>query len=273
MRDLHIALLGELADHARGRNLTVSFGASPAESLPVHGVAIVFGKEFQRESTMATEWTTWTASPGRLLIVLPPFGRGTCGVPLEWEASWAEALAGGEPGLSQLVARERKYELRGRLNPIERIAGQMATAGWRRHPSAGLLVVTTLPLWSLSLLDKREICAFWLADLYGQAGSPQVEEAAVEQAKAELRELLPNEWTVLLHLCTGPFESDRSALKALAESSIFRIEERNAAETLRELDNLGLASKGELTARGIELLRRGPYAVYADNLRRQHERP
>jgi|GEM_PF-720028 len=285
-----LQITGALASHARGRTLAASFGAvlcgaasfgaaspglSPSESLPRVGVLFVMGKEFQDDHNAADAWLTWAAKPGRLLVVGPPFRRGPCDVPASWEARPAETLAGGETELGKRLARERKHEIRGSMLPLERNAGQVITAGWRRHPAAGLVAITTLPLWSLSALDHRTACKDWLSSLLEQAGRPPADEASQPEtagvSQAE-RNPTPDEWAFLLHLCTGPFENEESALSALARSAVHQFAPGCAREALRDLVDLGYATNGNLTAKGERVLLDGPYAAYARALRRQHER-
>ena len=84
MSDIATFLHGHLADHGRGRNLAVSFGARPTVSLPDAGAVIVFAKQFQVDQAQAGQWCEWALTPGRLLIVTPPFKKGACDVPVRW---------------------------------------------------------------------------------------------------------------------------------------------------------------------------------------------
>ena len=268
MIDAPVVLLGGLAKHARGRTLCASFGATPGEAAPVRGVAILFGRELQTDE-QAGAWVEWTSQPGRLLLAVPPFAPGESRAPTGWEARRAEPLAGGETKLGRLLAGERQHEIRGQLLPLERIAGQIATAGWRRHPTAGLVAITSLPLWSLTALDHRDVCADWLASLWSQAGTAP--ETLNEPVPREgLRELRPVEWTLLLHLCAGPFADDERALAALEQSPIHRLGPSEARGALAELRSLGLASGGALTQHGAEIVMASPYAPFARVIRRQH---
>ncbi len=134
---------GSLGTHARGRTLAASFGAAACDTLPVSGTLFVLGKELQASGEKARAWVAWAAEPGRVLVAVPPFGREPCDVPAPWEVRRAEPLAGGETALGKLLARERRHEIRGQLLPLERTAGQVVTAGWRKHPAAGLVVIAT----------------------------------------------------------------------------------------------------------------------------------
>lgn len=268
---LTLYLGGSLVTHARGNTLTASFGATPCETPPAAGALFVLGTELQSDAALAQTWIDWAAWPGRLLVVLPPFRREPCELPVQWEARRTESLAGGESELGKLLARERRHEIRGRLLPLERNAGQVVTAGWRRHPAAGLVAITTLPLWSLTALDHREACTAWLTGLIEQAGKPASVPAKIRRGGAAAPQRLPtdDEWALLLHLCTGPFESESTALVALSGSAVHALRGDRAERALQGVITLGFVKCGSLTATGEKALLDGPYAAYARGLRRE----
>jgi len=259
-----IVLLGELGGHARGKTLAAAVGAAPDDP-PADGLALAFGKEAQQDGDQLTRWTTWAREPGRALVLLPPFQRGPCEIPTRWEARRAEALAGGGAGIAPALARERQHELRGDLVPLEIVAGQVITALWRRHPTAGLFVVTTLPLWSLVVLDHRTALRAWFDDLLGQAGTPR---SLAESAAPPTFQPRPPDWTVLLHLCTGPYADDAAALDALAASALFRLDAKAARAALSRLEAAGWAEGGGINEAGHEALSRGPFSAQARALAR-----
>ncbi len=263
-------LAGGLAKHARGRTLTASFAAVACDQLPKSGAVFVLGKELQANDEQASAWLAWATAPGRVLVAVPPFGRQACELPTHWQVPRAEALAGGETALGKLLARERRHEVRGQFLPLERTAGQVVTAGWRKHPAAGLVVITTLPVWSLTALDHSAACETWLAELLDQAGTP-VTPAADDESGTRPPERAPtqDEWAVLLHLCTGPFDDDDSAMRELSRSTVHDLTKECAAEALHGLREQGLAEAGAPTAAGEQALLAGPYSAFARALRRQ----
>jgi hypothetical protein len=256
-------LVDSLALHARGRTLALSIGAGTGAP-PPEGTIIAFAKDFQEHPARAAELLTWTERPGRLLVLVPPFARTAVAFPVEWEARRTESLAGGETRLGALLARERQHELRGALLPLERGGGQTVTGGWRRHPAAGLLAITALPLWSLHTLDHRPVLSQWLDNLFESAGSPLAEETRTAPLTAELS---ADDWTLLLHLCRGPFDDAPAALRAFTSSGIQRLRADDAAAVLRSLELRGLIEGGQLTDLAGDLLDDSPYAVYATELR------
>lgn len=257
-------LLGDLGHHARGKTLVAAVGACPGD-LPPHGVALAFGKEAQQQPDRFRHWVDWAREPGRVLVLMPPFERGACEVPTAWEARRADPLAGGEGELGRVLARERRHELRGELVPLERAAGQVITGLWRRHPNAGLVVITALPLWSLLILDHRPVLGAWLDDLLAQAGSAR---SSGEPPVPDRFEPTAQDWTLLLHLCSGPFADGPDALDALAASTVFRLDAASAGAAMQRLTAAGWVEGGRLTDAGGQALAAGPYSLQARALTR-----
>jgi hypothetical protein len=257
-------LVGELGHHARGRTLAAAVGAVPGDP-PADGVALALGKDAQQHPDQFARWVDWAREPGRVLVLMPPFGRGACDVPTQWEARRTDPLAGAEAALGRALARERQHELRGELLPMERVAGQVVTGGWRRHPTAGLVVITTLPLWSLLVLDHRAALRSWLEDLVAQAGAPR---PATEAPVTAAFRPGPDDWTLLLHLCTGPFSDGGAALAALAGSPVLRVGGPAALVALDRIQAAGWAKDGALTEEGRAALQGSPYALHARELAR-----
>lgn len=256
-------LVGALATHARGRTLALCVEAV-AGALPAAGTALAFAKEFQENPVLANELVVWTERPGRLLVLVPPFASAPARLPVEWDARRTDALAGGETQLGALLARERQHELRGALLPLERGGGQTITGGWRRHPAAGLLAITALPIWSLHTLEHRSELKRWLDQLLESAGAPIVSEPDLGPPAAELS---LDDWALLLHLCRGPFADAPGALASFSQEGLQRLSADDAGAVLRSLEKQGFASGGQLTERGAALLDGSPYAVYAHELR------
>ncbi len=254
-----------LANTARGKTLEMSFRAKAAQTPPASGVLIVPARAFaDRESDVET-WLHWANEPGRLLVVVPPFSPVQNTRPVSWQAVKTGAGADDASGLAKILADERRHEIKGRLLDLESQAGQVITAGWQKHPDAGLILITALPLCSLTLMDHPEPCGQWLANHYQRAGR-------LRAPKAKVKEISGEHWTVLLFLCTGPHNSREAALKALALSDLFEMEAEKAKTALKDLESAGLAQEAQLTKKGERLLRQSPYATYLFNLRRRYAR-
>ena len=262
---MKVVLVGELGTHARGKMLVASADAQVRE-LPPAGIALAFGKEAQRKPEQLVTWAAWAQQPGRVLVLVPPFRRGACATPTAWEALRTEPLAGGESELGRLLASERQHELRGDLVPADRVGGQVITGCWRRHPAAGLFVVTALPLWSLRVLDHPAMLRDWLGQLLDEAGTADVASPTGTAAF----EPDPRDWSVLLHLCTGPYANTAAVLQALERSVLFAVPSAEARHAAQRLEAAGWVEGGALTAAGRAALQASPHAVYANALSRMH---
>ena len=138
----------------------------------------------------------------------------------------------------------------------------MHTGYHRRHPAAGIFVVTCLPLWSAALLGRQAVAKDWLGRLHELAGTP----AALDQAPEAGFTPSADHWAVLLHLCAGRFSDREQALTALAASPLFSVPAERADTCLRELEAQRLAQDGGPTEAGRSQLAASPYAVYLEAL-------
>jgi len=266
-------LIGDLSTHSRGRILKKLLGAEAGE-LPKSGVAIAFGKDWQQQAAAEHPWVRWCEQPGHLLLLIPPYSRGKVEAPCNWEVLPGEPLAGGESDLARKLAKEIRYSLAGALLPFERISGQLVTGGWRRHPNAGLWVITTLPLWSPSLLTGGAIATAWLEDLYQQAGKPLPETSETEPDGPDSFGInpQPEDWPLLVHLASGDYPSQAAALEALENLPVLAIDLDLAKERIHEMTQAGWIQAGQLTATGEEILKRSPFAIHAREMRKvKHE--
>jgi hypothetical protein len=244
--------------------------ALKAEGFPEgSGIAVMFATDFQEESAEGrAAWLKWSQTPGRVLLLAPPFSVGPCEDPLRWEAlPWKEGKSAGDASLSSLLATEVRHEIQGELQPARELGGVWAdyavnTAFYRKHPNAGLFAVTALPIWSMTLLDHAPALNDWFTSLHAMAGTPSA-QAAQEEPEFQLQ---PNHYAVLLHLIGGRFESRDDTLAALGASPIFRLSPDEAAARLDELQQQGLAENGRVTEQGREALRQSPYEAFASEL-------
>lgn len=263
-------LCGSIAAHRRGRVLQEVAAAYKTEGFPEgSGLAVMFATDFQEESAEGRAvWLRWSQTPGRVLLLVPPFSVGPCEDPLRWEAlPWKEGKSAEDAGLASLLATEVRHEIQGELQPVKELGGVWAdyavnTAFYRKHPNAGLFAVTALPIWSLTLLDHAAALTDWFTSLHALAGTP----SAQVELKEPAFQLQPNHYAVLMHLIGGHFESSNEALAALGVSPIFRLSANEATTRLDELQQQGLAENGRATKPGREALHQSPYETFASEL-------
>ena len=137
----------------------------------------------------------------------------------------------------------------------------------RKHSNSGLFAVTTLPLWSLNLLDHTEALVGWLNWFVDHAGvaTPVAEE------KAELAAYLPDKYdlVVLLLLYAGHGKS----LAALVDNDTVKLMfDLNSLDAIKRSETLqlhGFINEAGLTESGKASLQASQYWAYAPLLSEQ----
>jgi hypothetical protein len=237
---------------------------------------MMLGSDFQGDgATIQKAWVNWSQVSGRALLLIPPLTVGVCAEPVKWEVTGKSSVdAKDSSEFLQVLAAEVRHELRGKLQTATELGGTWGdyavhTAFHRKHPQAGVFVVTCLPLWSLSVLDQKDALRQWLSELYAMAGTSA---QALEENEAD--HLTAGHYAILLHLLSGKFPDLDAALCALNSSVIFALNPTEAARLIGEMEEQGLVSGAELTSHGREMLLRSPYAPYAiefEHLLRSHQ--
>src|SRR5262245_13423561 len=87
-------LIGKLAESPRGKRLLKSLGASATTALPEgDGVGLASGQDYQtRTPADQRRWLAWAATPGCVLLLIPPFQTAVRHEPNGWEVSRLESL-------------------------------------------------------------------------------------------------------------------------------------------------------------------------------------
>ena len=261
-------LAGSLGSHRRGRVLQEVAGTavSVVEPPDGHGLCMIFGSDFQGyDIEIQKVWTNWSQVPGRALLLIPPIKIGACAEPIKWEVTSKASVDAKDSGeLLQALASEVRHEVRGKLQTATQLGGAWGdyavnTAFYRKHPHAGVFVVTCLPLWSLSVLDHKDALRQWLSDLYAMAGAP----AQIVEEEADAFQPTASHYAVMLYLLSGDFGNRETALAGVRDTPIFSLDPHEAAERMLELEAAGLIEGAGLTDVARLLLSRSPYAVYA----------
>lgn len=264
-----IWLYGTLAGHRRGRVLQDSIEAIEIDRCPLSsGLCMMFGEDFQAaEATKQHELMSWINSPGRALLLLPPYQLSTTQFPTEWTSSNRGVSAKGTSGLSKLLASEVRYELQGRLQqaPVTDSVWSdlsVCTAMYQHHVSAGIFVVTCLPLWSLTVLDHAKMLNRWLEEVYALAGTPKT--SGTEQAETGPFVPTAEHFSLMLHLLTQDFGSQQEALSALEASHFLAMSKETALPLLTSLQENGYVKEAQVQEEGLRVIQASPFAVYAE---------
>lgn len=263
-----VLLHGSLASHRRGRILQEALSASPTSGLPDGGAVVLeFAETFQAaERDVRARLIEWTKAPGHLLLLLPPFGPAACESPVTWRAERLESVPRGGQGLTDLLASEVGYRLTGHLQ-TPAIPGatwsdlSVCVGAYRMHPAAGLFAVTTLPLWSLAVLDAVAELEEWLGSLLRLAGASRAPQPV------EAPPLSADHYGFLVYLLSRAFRDEDHAVDGLRSSPIFRISEERGRSLLKDLQGRALVDGAGPTGAAEELVMQSPYAHYVSALR------
>lgn len=263
-----VLLHGSLASHRRGRILQEAVSAVPTSGLPDGGAIVLeFGEAFQAaERDERAQLIEWTKAPGHLLLLLPPFGPAACEAPVSWRAERLDGVPRGGQGLAEVLAPEVGYRLTGHLQ-TPAIPGStwsdlsVCVGVYRMHPAAGLFAVTTLPLWSLAVLDAAAELEDWLDSLVQLAGESRLPQAP------EAVPLSADHYGLLVYLLSRTFSDEQQAIDGLRSSPIFRISAERGRSLLKDLQGRGLVDGAAPTSAAEELVMQSPYAHYVNALR------
>lgn len=263
-----VFLHGPLAVHRRGKILREALTAEPATSLPEgNAVIMVFADGFQGSAEYERKYLVeWTRTPGHLLLLVPPFATGLCEYPVLWRVERMECGPRGGEGLARILAGEVTHRLEGKLQtpslPGATWSDLSVSLGiYRLHPTAGLLAITCLPIWSLAVLDAPEEAQRWLASLVTLAGEAKPVAPVAETP------LSADHHGLLVFLLSRRFEGEEQALAALHASPVFRIAPERALSLLQDLRVRGLVIDAIPTTEAAELVMQSPYSPFVNALR------
>ncbi len=273
---MRLYLTPELQAHRRGRFLASLLGISqsPAHGLPQAGFVLMTGELVQASPDLQEECAVWARQPGCSLLLLPPYQEGRIFPFLDWIVGFGSPnqVVAKQPSLGSLLEEEVSYRLHGIDGACseDTLSGEQAshTRYWKAHSNSGLLAATTLPLWSISLLDEAALVHRFLGKIERHCG---VSSVSAEETMPQKDVIRPEDVTVLV--CSYGFNV------ATAESLLSRL--KTYAVPLLDLDNLdlpgsivrltsaGLVNDHGLTEQGLAYLKGSQYWIFAETLREE----
>ena len=273
---MSLYLSAALASNRKGRFLQTVAGATPLtkdwiSSPPASGLLLVQAEELTDANTMQRLYH-WAMQAGCAALVINLKAEqftllAHLSSPLDWQLVPA-VLRVQEPGLTALLASETDQAIAGFTGSADRHQHQAGdvvhTRYIRKHSNSGLLAFTTLPLWSLNLLDHSEILVSWLnwfVDHAERIIEPNAPSTDYTPDKHDLVVLL------LLYAGTGmslQALSEHNAVKLMFDVSSLNIVKRG--EMLRQHDFIDEAG---ITAAGKTFLQASRYWAYAPLLSEQ----
>lgn len=279
MKD-RVYLLGTLAIHRRGRLLIQLLDAAAidlqSDGLPESGICLLFGKEYQQaDIEIQGMWQQWCKGPGRTLLLIPPYTDGPV-QKIEGGVDWSLGFCGdGIKGLkgtiAELVAGEVVFCLQRKQAVFDYDAGHQwqdysfNTLFNKKHSGAGLFAATTLPIWSISLMDFQEKLQHFLEMLHDHAGTAMPESIEIVAGECGQPALEDKDYTVLACVYAYGKTNTTALLEKISDQPfpLFSFEPEWLAGSLKRLGALAYLQEEGITELGLSTLQEGSWYQYA----------
>jgi hypothetical protein len=271
---VNLYLTPELQATRRGRFLASLLAISPSseQAFPKTGFVLMTGEQLQASPELQFKVIAWGRQPCCTLLLLPPYKEGSIFPFLDWmiELTSQPMACATQASLETILAGELSHRLQGMDGDCITDSSMddltCHTRYWKAHSNSGLIAVTTLPLWSISLLDHADKVMAFLAELDKHTGKSSVTIARVEPQTEPLH---PEDITVLVccygfDLATADGLSDR--LRGYAVP-LLNLASFDLPESIRRLRCEGLIDDMGLTEMGLAFLRDSSYWPFAENLK------
>lgn len=273
---MNLFLTPELQSHRRGRFLASLLKIVPRSesALPKTGFVLMIGEQFQMSPELQAECLSWARQPGCTLLLLPPYKEGAILPSLDW-AIQLESFSAANPqteSLEGILVGELSHSLHGMDGTG--IAGSVLddatchTRYWKAHSNSGIIAATTLPLWSISLLDRADKVRAFLEEVEKQTGKSGVHTPKDEtQADA----LHPQDVTVLV-CCYGFAVVTAEGLLVRLQGyavPLLNLASFDLPESIHRLRLLGMLDDGGIAEGGLSFLRNSSYWPFAENLKEE----
>ena len=276
---MSIYLSAALASNRKGRFLQTVAGTTPLESdwlnsPPACGLLLVQAEELTDHEACQNLYL-WAMQAGCAALVINPQTAqlaklAELPITLDWSLAPA-SLSAHEPELTALLASETDQRVTGFAGSADRLqhmAGDAVHTRYvRKHSNSGLFAVTTLPLWSLSLLDHAEVLVSWLNWFLDHAGLV----APTAEKRTEFAEYLPDKYdlVVLLLLYAGSGKSLTALCENEAVKQMFDVHSLEITKRSEILLQHGFINEAGLTKVGKTALKTSQYWAYAPLLSEQ----
>jgi len=266
-----ILLAGKLGSHVRGKVLESAAGATTLRGSPGrNAMTIWFGTDFQILSDAEkVEWAQWSFASGNSLLLVPPFDtKEEEVIPTRWRIRRRpDRPKGSSEVLANILSSEVEYEIEGRLQFLAEIGGRWkddsgCTALFRRHPESGVFVITSLPLWSMSVIGNEAALLDWLDRIDELAGEAQ----ALDLGDNHDLPLSNDHIAMILHIGGNSFGTEKQVLEALSEFGVFELAPKRAEEVLQDLIKGGFVCNLRMTNKALNFIARSPYRAYLQEL-------
>jgi hypothetical protein len=271
---MNLYLTPELQANRRGRFLAslLAISESSGQTFPKEGFILMTGEQLQASPELQAEGLAWGRQPGCTLLLLPPYKVGSIFPSLDWMIEFtSQPLANAQQAsLETILAGELSHQLLGMdgdciaASSMDDLAYH--TRYWKAHSNSGLIAVTTLPIWSISLLDHADKVLAFLAELDKYTGKSS---ATIAREEPQAEPLHPEDITVLVCCYGFDVATTDSLLERLRGYAVplLNLANFDLPESIHRLRCEGLIDDIGLTETGLAFLRASSHWPFAENLK------
>lgn len=244
-------------------------------ALPDQGLLLLEGADLSSQEC-ADELFNWSMQSGCAALVLAPFADNetvlrALPLSLDWKLETVDQVVECD-GMVSVIAAEVSQQVLGFVGGAEAVLHKanntVHTRYIKKHSNSGLFALTTLPLWSVSLLDHADSLTEWLSWFVSHCGEP----AQQLDNKLVARQLSPLDYSVLLLASVGKGCSLEEISQKASRLQLFNLEELDLHNRWIDLEEYGYISQSKITELGLDELKKSPYWSYADLLSIQFTR-
>jgi hypothetical protein len=146
-------------------------------------------------------------------------------------------------------------------------SGLPSTRYWKAHSNSGLIAATTLPIWSITLMDSSTLVQDWLRALFSHVGEPAATEARDDGNSVATP--TPQDFAVMVCCHAYGVGSPNALADALQRQPVQVMSLRgfDVPGIFGRLRAMALVEEHGLSTRGLELLRESAFWGYAAQLK------
>lgn len=274
--DALIFLSEYLSGVSKGRILKRLINLDIADqTLPMSGLLLMSAKELNTDNIHV--YVEWSQQAGCVLLVLEPHEhfmelckQTTLG--LDWTLAYHEhTLCQHEACDFHIIYSEILQSLSGYNGSYEQgkhhIGDLVHTRYIRKHSNSGVFAITTLPIWSVSLLDEANHVKAWLNWFIDHCGTKSIEAHAHEVVESYPLNKL--DYTVLLLVYILPDYSSGDIGRKVENLGIFDLDLLDLINRYEILVKENFIANKNLTLKGIEALKDSYIWNYIEPLAQQ----
>lgn len=243
--------------------------------LPESGLLLVSAKELNIDNI--NFYVDWSQQAGCALLILEPHEQlmelcKQTNLELDWILEYSEHTICEHDAFdfqilqSEILQSFRGYS--GSYEPVKHHIGDLVHTRYiRRHSNSGVFAVTTLPLWSVNLLDAANQVKAWLNWFLDHCGTKSNGAHVVEVVNTyKLNQL---DYTVLLLVHLLPEYSCGHIKEKIEHLGIFDLNQLDLLNRYGILENEKFIANKNLTQKGITALQDSYIWNYAEPLAQQ----